>query len=148
ADEIRLGWQRVLENTSFILGPEVAEFESRFAEFCGVSHCIGVASGTDALEMALRAVGVGPGDEVIVPANTFIASALAVSRIGARVVLADCDPETYLMTPEALAPVVSSRTKVVMPVHLYGQMAPVQEIMSAFPWLTVIEDGAQSQGAT
>src|SRR5690606_12088235 len=104
--------------------------------------------GTDALEMALRAVGVGPGDEVIVPANTFIASALAVSRIGARVVLADCDPETYLMTPEALAPVVASRTKVVMPVHLYGQMAPVQEIMSAFPWLTVIEDGAQSQGAT
>lgn len=148
AEEVRAGWDEVLKQTSFVLGPAVAEFEHQYAQFSSVSHCVGVANGTDALEMALRAAGVQPGHEVVVPANTFIASALAVSRIGARVVLADCDPATYLMTPETLEPVVSSETKVIMPVHLYGQMAPVQEIIEAFPGVTIVEDGAQSQGAT
>ncbi|HEY5890000.1 MAG TPA: DegT/DnrJ/EryC1/StrS family aminotransferase [Acidimicrobiia bacterium] len=147
-DEVLAGWSDVLERTSFILGPQVGQFEAEYARFSGVEHCIGVGSGTDALELALRAVGVGPGDEVVLPANTFIATALAVTRSGATPVLVDCDPETYLITAGTIAPAVNTRTKAIIPVHLYGQMAPVQEIKEAFPELVVIEDGAQSQGAT
>ncbi len=147
-DEVLAGWSDVLERKSFILGPQVGQFEAEFARFSGVEHCIGVGSGTDALELAFRAAGVGPGDEVVLPANTFIATALAVTRSGATPVLVDCDPETYLITAETIAPAVNTRTKAIVPVHLYGQMAPVQEIMEAFSELIVIEDGAQSQGAT
>jgi dTDP-4-amino-4,6-dideoxygalactose transaminase len=147
-DEVRTGWNQVLDNTAFILGPEVEAFEAEFARFSDVEHCIGVANGTDALEMALRALSIEPGDEVILPANTFIATALAVTRAGATPVLVDCDPETYLITPELIEPAVTEQTRAVIPVHLYGQMAPVQEIMAAFPDLKVIEDAAQSQGAT
>jgi dTDP-4-amino-4,6-dideoxygalactose transaminase len=147
-DEVLAGWAQVLDSTSFILGPAVGEFESAFANYSGVDHCIGVGNGTDALEMAIRALGVGPGDEVILPANTFIATALAVTRVGATPVLVDCDPDTYLITPDLIAPAVGPRTKAVIPVHLYGQMAPVGEIMEAFPSLWVVEDGAQSQGAS
>lgn len=148
AGEVDDGWSAVLKGTAFVLGPQVAEFESSFAEFSGVSHCIGVGSGTDALEMALRALEIGPGDEVVLPANTFIATALAVSRVGATPVLADCDPDFHLLSPETIAPVITERTKAIIPVHLYGQMAPVQEIRAAYPNLPLIEDGAQSQGAT
>ncbi len=147
-DEVLAGWGEVLNRTSFILGPHVKQFEAEYARFSGVEHCIGVGSGTDALELALRASGIRPGDEVILPANTFIATALAVTRSGATPVLVDCDPETYLITPETIAPAVTKQTKAIIPVHLYGQMAPVQEIMEAFTDIVVLEDGAQSQGAT
>lgn len=147
-DEVLAGWEAVLDKTAFILGPQVAEFESAFASFSGVDHCIGVGSGTDALEMALRALDIGPGHEVILPANTFIATALAVTRVGAIPVLVDCDPDYYLIHPEEIEKAISPATKAVIPVHLYGQMAPVQEIRDAFPSLKVIEDGAQSQGAS
>ena len=144
--EVLEGWNEVLANTSFILGPQVEAFEREFAEFCEVGHCVGVGSGTDALELALRALDVGPGDEVVLPANTFIATALAVSRLGARPVLVDSD-KAHLMSVERLKEVVSSRTKAIIPVHLYGQMAPVAEIRQEFPHIPVVEDGAQSQGA-
>src|SRR3712207_1395598 len=97
AEEVETGFKRVIAETAFVGGAEVAAFEQEYAAFCGLPHCVGVANGTDALELALRAVGVGPGAEVIVPANTFIATAEAVARAGARVVLADCDPRTYLI---------------------------------------------------
>lgn len=142
------GWREVTETTSFVLGRHVKQFEADFARFSGVSHCVGVGSGTDALELALRAVGLGPGDEVILPANTFIATALAVTRAGAEPILVDCEPGTYLITSAAIGPAVTERTKAVIPVHLYGQMAPVREIRADFPDLIVIEDGAQSQGAS
>lgn len=148
AGEVEKGWLRVLEATSFIHGPEVAEFEAGFAHFCGVSHCIGVASGTDALELGLRAVGVGPGDEVIVPANSFIASALAVIRAGAAVRLVDCDLDTYLIDIEAVADAIGPKVKAVMPVHLFGQMAPVERLTEVVGDAVIIEDGAQSQGAS
>jgi dTDP-4-amino-4,6-dideoxygalactose transaminase len=147
-DEVRAGWDQVLEDTSFILGDPVHKFEGEFASFTGTAHCVSVANGTDALELALRAAKIEPRDEVVLPANTFIATALAVSRMGATPVLADCDPVSYLVSPESLEPVVTKRTKAIIPVHLYGQMAPVHEIREAFPELLVVEDGAQSQGAT
>jgi dTDP-4-amino-4,6-dideoxygalactose transaminase len=140
----------VLERTAFILGDEVAAFERAFAEFTGVRHCIGVANGTDALELALRAVGVGPGDEVILPANTFIATAAAVVRAGGAPVLVDCDPVHLLIDPERVAARITARTKAIMPVHLYGQAAPVEvftELVGA-RGLAIVEDAAQAQGAT
>ena len=133
ADEVRRGIARVVERSAFILGEEVADFEDAFARFVGVRHCVGVGSGTDALELALRALGVGPGDEVILPANTFIATALAVLRAGATPVLVDCDPETLLIDVAAARPRVSARTAAVIPVHLYGQMAPVEELAPIGP---------------
>ncbi|MDH3462964.1 MAG: DegT/DnrJ/EryC1/StrS family aminotransferase [Acidimicrobiia bacterium] len=145
--EVWAGWREVTENTSFVLGPHVARFEEEFAVFSGVNHCLGVGSGTDALELALRAMGIAPGDEVILPANTFIATALAVTRAGATPVLVDCEPGNYLISPESIEPAVTKRTRAIIPVHLYGQMAPVREIREAFPGLVVVEDGAQSQGA-
>lgn len=95
ADEVETGFKRIFADTAFIGGPEVAAFEKEYAAFSGLPHAIGVANGTDALELAFRAVGVGLGDEVILPANTFIATAEAVARTGAKVVLVDCDPRTY-----------------------------------------------------
>src|SRR4051812_33363439 len=95
AEEVDAGFKRVIAETAFIGGAEAAAFEREFAEFSGVAHCIGVANGTDAVELALRAVGVGPGDDVVLPANTFVATAEAVARAGARPVLADVDPDTY-----------------------------------------------------
>jgi dTDP-4-amino-4,6-dideoxygalactose transaminase len=149
ADEVQAGWARVVAAGAFIGGPDVAAFESEFAAFSGVGHVVGVANGTDALELALRARGVGPGDEVIVPANTFVATAEAVSRVGARPVLIDCDPDHLLIDPTAVAGRVGPRTRAVMAVHLYGQMAPVEAVAAAVPEsVDVIEDAAQSQGAT
>ncbi len=100
--EVRAGWDRVLEHFAFVLGPEVTAFEDAFAAFSAVDHCVGVANGTDALELALRAIDVGPGDEVILPTNSFVATALAVARAGATPVLVDVDPFTYLIAPSAL----------------------------------------------
>ena len=149
AAEIEEGWARVVAEGSFVGGPDVGAFEEEFARFSGARHCVGVANGTDALELALRARGVGPGDEVIVPANTFVATAEAVSRTGADPVLVDCDDDHLLVDPAAVAARVGPRTRAVMPVHLYGQMAPLAALADAVPTgVVLIEDAAQSQGAT
>lgn len=139
--------QEVMEATAFIQGPQLAAFEESFAAFIGVDHCIGVGSGTDALELGIRALGIGPGDRVIIPANSFIASALGVIRAGADVILVDCDPETYLMDMEKATAAVDSSTRAIMPVHLYGQIAPSEMLGDLPDGLEVIEDAAQSQGA-
>jgi dTDP-4-amino-4,6-dideoxygalactose transaminase len=141
--------ERVLSAGAFIGGPDVRRFEESYAEFLGVKHCIGVANGTDALEIALRAAGVGPGDEVVIPANTFIATAEAVARMAAKVVLVDVEPDTLLMSAESLGSVMNDRTRAVIPVHLYGQAAPVEQICTVIqsPDCIILEDAAQSQGA-
>ena len=150
ADQVRDGFARVCESASFILGRDVTAFEGAFASFLGVRHCIGVANGTDALELALRAVGIGPGDEVIVPVNSFIASALAVARAGATPVFVDCDPTYHLIDTRQVGALIGPRTKAIMPVHLFGQMAAIEEfqtdVRTRGVWL--IEDAAQAQGAT
>ncbi len=148
AEEVDAGFKRVLATTGFVGGPEVAAFEREFAEFSGAAHVVGVANGTDAVELALRAAGVGPGDEVVVPANTFVGTAEPVARIGARVVLADIDPATYLVDVDKMLAAVTPRTKAVVPVHLYGQMADAAKLRSLLPEeVKVVEDAAQAQGA-
>jgi len=147
--EVREGIDAVLEATDFIGGKAVETFERAYADFIGVDHCIGVANGTDALEVALRAHGITAGDEVIIPANTFVATAEAVVRAGARPVLVDCDDDHLLMDPVRVAAAMTTRTQAVMPVHLYGQTAPVEEIeLAVGPRVVVVEDAAQSQGAS
>jgi dTDP-4-amino-4,6-dideoxygalactose transaminase len=147
ADRVRAGFDRVFAATSFILGPDVEEFEAAFARYCGVDHVVGVGNGTDALELALRAVGVGAGDQVVIPANTFVATAEAVVRAGAEVVFVDCD-ENFLLDPDRLAARLTARTRAVIAVHLYGQTADVDAIRSvAGDGIAVIEDAAQAQGA-
>ncbi|WP_182348881.1 DegT/DnrJ/EryC1/StrS family aminotransferase [Tomitella gaofuii] len=149
ADEVQRGWAEVLATSAFVGGPRVEEFEQSYAQLCGVAQCVGVSNGTDAIELALRAVGVGPGDECVVPANSFIATAEAVVRAGARPVFVDCDPDTYLIDTEAALAALTGRTKAVVPVHLYGQPAPVEELLEACAQrgVAVVEDAAQSQGA-
>jgi dTDP-4-amino-4,6-dideoxygalactose transaminase len=149
AEEVEAGFAEVMASTSFIQGKPVAAFEVEYAAYLGVGHCVGVGNGTDALEIALRALGVGAGDEVIIPANTFVATAEAVVRAGAVPVLVDCRADTLLIDPELVAAAVGPKTRAIMPVHLYGQtaemelIAPIAEQAGAF----VIEDAAQSQGA-
>jgi dTDP-4-amino-4,6-dideoxygalactose transaminase len=139
---------QVMETTSFVLGPQVAAFEQAYAAFCGVQHCIGVGNGTDAIELALRAAGIGPGDEVIIPANTFVATAEAVVGAGARLVLADCD-EDFLLDVASVADKLTSRTRAVIGVDLYGQAAKFEEIASVVgDSVAIIEDAAQSHGAS
>jgi len=147
ADEVTSGFEAVMTNTAFIQGPQVAEFERAFAAFCEVRNCVGVASGTDALEMAARGLGLGAGDEVIVPANSFIASTLGVLRGGAHVKLVDCNPDTYLIDPDAVDKAMSPKVKAIMPVHLFGQTAAVEELAAIVGDAWIIEDAAQSQGA-
>jgi len=149
AGEIAQGFAAVFDKTAFILGPAVKEFEAAYAAFIGAKHCIGVANGTDALELALRAAGADGEAEVLLPANTFIATALAVLRAGARPVLVDCEPDFYLMDVKQAARRITEKTRFLMPVHLYGQMAPVEEVdaLARAHGLTVIEDAAQAQGA-
>ena len=142
--------QHVLDSTNFIMGPEVKAFEAAFAAYCGATFCIGVASGTAALELVLRALGVGPGDEVITVAHTFIATAEAISAVGARPVFVDIDPITYNMAPSALAAALTAATRAIIPVHIYGQPADMDAIraIAAVRQLPVIEDAAQAHGAT
>lgn len=149
ADAVAEGFQRVLADTAFILGKDVTAFEQAFAAFSGTKHCIGVANGTDALELVLRAAGIGSGDEVILPANTFIATALAVARAGARPVLVDCDATCQLMDPAGVEHRIGPRTKALLPVHLFGQMAPMPplERIALTRGLLLFEDAAQSHGA-
>jgi dTDP-4-amino-4,6-dideoxygalactose transaminase len=148
ADEVAAGWADVLANTAFIGGKHVSAFESEYAQWSGIRHCVGVGNGTDALELALRALGAGPGDECILPANTFIATAEAVARTGATPVLVDCDEDTALIDVEAAAAAVTPRTRAVLPVHLYGQTAAVERLRELLPErVAILEDAAQSQGA-
>ncbi|MFV2100542.1 DegT/DnrJ/EryC1/StrS family aminotransferase [Micromonospora sp. LOL_024] len=150
AEEVESGFKRIVADTAFVGGAEVAAFEREYAAFSGVTHCVGVANGTDALELALRAVGVGPGAEVVLPANTFIATAEAVARAGGRPVLVDCDPESYLIDVDAALAAVTPATRAVVPVHLYGQLADVQRLRAGLSGrgVAVVEDAAQCQGAT
>ncbi len=139
---------KVMEEATFILGPDVARFEENFASYIGVPHCVGVESGTAALQLALEALGVGDGDDVIVPANTYVASALAVSAVGARPVLVDAD-ENYLIDASLLQDALTARSKAIMPVHLYGQAVPMDAILdfARRHGLYVIEDASQAHGA-
>lgn len=147
--EVQEGLQRVFATTAFIGGPDVASFEREFADYIGASHCVGVGNGTDALELALRATGVTQGDEVILPANTFIATAEAVCRIGAVPVLVDVDPEFLLIDVDAANAAINRRTRAIIPVHLYGQPAFVEKLLprANAVGVSVIEDAAQAQGA-
>ena len=147
--EIVPALERVMEAGDFVLGEEVTRFEAEFAAFCGARHCAGVASGTDALLLALRALGVGPGDEVVVPGNTFIATALAVSHAGATPVVADVREDDFCLDPAALEAAITPRTRAVVPVHLYGHPAPMGEIVAIARahGLAVLEDACQAHGA-
>lgn len=139
----------VLDSTAFVLGPAVAAFEARFATYCGATHAIGVNSGTSALHLALLAVGVGPGDEVITTAHTFIATASAIDYCGATPVLVDIDPETFNIDPALVEAAITPRTKVILPVHLYGRPADMDPILAIASrhGLRVVEDAAQAHGA-
>jgi dTDP-4-amino-4,6-dideoxygalactose transaminase len=149
ADEVNAGFAKVMERTAFILGAEVEAFESAFAEFSGAAHCVGVANGTDAVELALRALDIGKGDEVVIPANTFVATAEAILRAGATPVLVDVDPDYLLIDVDQAVARAGSATRVVMPVHLFGQIAPVEQLRERVGGnVEIIEDAAQCQGAT
>lgn len=143
-------WSDVLDTGGFVGGAAVADFEAAFATYQQGNHCVGVANGTDALELILVAAGIGPGDEVIVPANTFIATAEAVAHAGADIVFADVDPDTLLITGDAIDAVVTDRTAAVIAVHLYGQMADLDDVGAAAArhGLALVEDAAQAHGAS
>lgn len=149
-EEILSAIARVLDGMTLFLGPEQVAFEREFAAYCGVEHGVGVSNGTDALNLALRACGVGPGDEVITVSNTFIATVEAISLVGARTVFVDVDPETYTLDPKQLAQALTPRTRAIMPVHLFGHAADMDAIMefAREHHLVVIEDASQAQGAT
>jgi|SRR5579872_2890424 len=142
--------QRAIRSGQYIGGEEVSSFESAFASYCGVDHAIGVANGLEALELALMATKVGPGDEVIMPAHTFIATAFAVERVGATPVLVDVDLETSLLDVDKVAAAITHRTKAIMPVHLYGQIVDMEPLRSLAEshGLVLIEDAAQAHGAS
>jgi dTDP-3-amino-3,4,6-trideoxy-alpha-D-glucose transaminase len=144
--ELRSAVHRVLDGGRFILGPEVQAFEREWAAYLGAEHAIGVANGTEAITIALRALGVGPGDEVVVPSFTFWASAEAIPPTGARPVFCDVDPVTFLVTPETVKAALTPRTKAVIAVHLFGNVAPIAEIEAL--GVPVIEDAAQAAGST
>jgi dTDP-4-amino-4,6-dideoxygalactose transaminase len=150
ADEVLPIWQAQFTSAAFVGGAEVAAFEREYAAYIGTKHCVGVANGTDAVELALRAVGVRPGDEVIIPVNTFIATAEAATRLGAIPVFVDVDEQYLLIDPAAVAAAVTTRTRAIVPVHLYGQTAPMEELIPIADrhGLAMVEDAAQSQGAT
>ncbi len=147
--ELDAAYARVMESGWYILGQEVEAFEAEFASFCGVRHCVGVGNGLEALHLILRAMGIGEGDEVIVPSNTYIATWLAVSYAGATPVAVEPDSATYNLDPELLKAAITPRTKAIMAVHLYGQTADMDRInaIAADHGLKVIEDAAQAHGA-
>ena len=148
-DEVDPAVLAVMQRGDFVLGGAVTEFERAFADYCGVKYCVGVDSGYSALEMIVRAYDIGPGDEVITAANTFIATVLAISNAGATPVLVDCDPETYNIDAAKIEAAITSRTKAIMPVHLYGQIADMDAILAIARKhnLYVFEDAAQASGA-
>jgi len=148
--EIDAGIARVLAHGQYILGPEVAELEEKLAQYTGAKHCITVANGTDALQIAQMALGIGPGDEVITPGFNYIATAETVALLGAKPVYVDVDPRTYNLDPALVEAAITPRTKAIVPVSLYGQCADYDAInaIAAKHGITVIEDAAQSFGAT
>ncbi|MDT8445872.1 MAG: DegT/DnrJ/EryC1/StrS family aminotransferase [bacterium] len=139
----------VMTQCNFVLGQPVADFEKAFAEYCGVKHAIGVANGTEALHLALVALGIKEGDEVITVANTFVATTLAITYCGATPVLVDCLPGTYNMDPAQIEAKITPKTKAIMPVHLYGQLVDIESIMAIADQhgLPVVEDACQGHGA-
>ena len=148
-EELDAAWLRVMESGKYVLGQELEAFEEEFAAYCETEHCIGVGNGGDALKLILRAYGIGSGDEVIVPAHTFIATWLAVSDAGARPIPVEVDEHTYNINPTLIESAVTPRTRAIIPVHLYGQpadMDPLNEIASEYG-LKIIEDAAQAHGA-
>ncbi len=147
--ELDAAAQSVISSGAYILGPEVSAFEQEFADYCGTSHAIGVGSGLDALRAILLGYGVGPGDEVIVPSNTFIATWLGVSQTGAIPVPVEPDPATHNITAAVIEPAITPRTKAIMPVHLYGQPADMDAIVALGRdrGIPVVEDAAQAHGA-
>lgn len=147
--EVNAGIAKVLHNTNFILGQEVVEFEQAFAAFSECRHGIGVASGLDAIKLALRALRIGPGDEVITAANTFIATVLAVTSVGAKPVLVDIDPRTYNLDPALVKAALTPRTRAIIPVHLYGQPADMDPLLALAreARVHILEDASQAHGA-
>ena len=141
--------ERIARNSAFTLGPELERFEGAFAEFCGTTHAAGVSSGTAALEIALRALEIGPGDEVIVPTYSFIATAEAVSTVGATPVIVDIDPETALLTTETVERALTAKTRCVIPVHLFGRPVDMDPLLALCRerGIAVIEDACQAHGA-
>jgi dTDP-4-amino-4,6-dideoxygalactose transaminase len=140
---------RVIANADFILGKDVEEFEAEYTRYCEAAHCVALDSGLSALELGMRALGIGPGDEVITPAHSFIASSSAISFTGATPVWVDSDPQTYNIDPKLIKAAITPRTKAIMPVHLYGQpadMEPIMEIARRHK-LLVVEDACQAHGA-
>ena len=147
--QVSAGWSALLDSNRFVGGEAVDRFESQWAAYCDAACAVGVANGTDALQLTLRAMDVGPGDEVIVPANSFVATAEAVVLAGATPRFADVDPETLLITAATVAPVITPRTAAVIVVHLYGQMPDMDELcaLAARHGIAVVEDAAQAHGA-
>jgi len=148
-EEVNFAIEQVLIESAFIGGRFVREFEDAFAQYLNVAHCIGVGNGTDALFIALRCLGIGPGDEVVTAANSFVATSEAATMAGARVVFVDCEPETYNIAPVKLEEAITPKTKAVIPVHLYGRPADMPTVMDIARrhHLFVIEDAAQAHGA-
>lgn len=150
APDMTAAFRRVIDSSGFILGEEVERFEAEFAEYCGVRHCVGVASGTAALALALVAAGIGPGDEVIVPAHTYVASGLAVLHAGATPVFCDVEDGTGLIDAESAGAVITGRTAAIVAVHLYGQACDMTTLagLADRHGLMLLEDAAQAHGAT
>lgn len=149
-NELRAAFERVYNRSWYIEGAEDSNFEEKFAEFCDTNYCIGVGNGLDALMLALKALGIGKGDEVIVPSNTYIATALAVTYVGATPIFVDPDIRTFNINPDNIEAVITPKTKAIMPVHLYGQpcdMDPIVAIANKHN-LFIVEDCAQAHGAT
>ncbi len=140
---------RVCDTTSFILGSDVQLFEKEFADYLGAKYCIGVANGTDSLNIAFRALDIAPGDEVIIPAHTFVATAVGVIEAGGKPILVDIDPDTYLIDPDKVEAAITSRTKAICPVHLYGRVCDLERLskIATKYGLHIVEDSAQSHGA-
>lgn len=148
--EVNAAIKRVLESTNYILGKEVEQFEKEFAKFCDTKFAIGVSSGLNALELGMKALGIGPNDEVITPVNSFIASSSAISFTGAKPVLVDCDENTFNIDVQKIEGKISKKTKAIMPVHLYGRSAEMDQILEIAKKynLIVIEDACQAHGAS
>jgi dTDP-4-amino-4,6-dideoxygalactose transaminase len=148
-EPLDLAWKTVLGHGRFVNGPEVAAFEAAFAQYCEADRCVGVANGTDAIELILAGLGIGPGDEVVVPTNTFVATVEAVVSVGARPRFVDVLPDTLLIDPDAVAAAIGPRTAAVIAVHLYGQMADMVALsaVTARHGVALVEDAAQAHGA-
>src|SRR5580693_7981115 len=148
-DELREVFDRVLDNSTFVLGPEVLRFEQEFAAYCGTEHCVAVNTGTAAIHLALAALGIGLGDEVITVPHTFIATAEAITAVGARPVFIDIDPVSFNMDPNLLEAAITSKTRAIIPVDLYGQVADMDPILAIADrhGIPVIEDACQAHGA-